>query len=403
MRRIPFSLPAIAALLVLAAPLALAGAAPTVIMISLDGTRPADLTEERLPAVVALAKRGARAERLIPSFPTNTFPNHVTLVTGVSPQRHGIVDNSFVDPERGLFQKKDIPAWIEVEPLWSIVERQGIVSASFHWVGSEGDWPGGSGPRYWKPFSAETDEAEKVDQILAWLDLKGAARPPLITSWFHGADHASHHHGPDSPEVIRSLRRQDVALARLLDGISERGLWGSTSVLIVSDHGMMVPQRRIDLGAALTRAGIDARVIGIGGFVSVRVDDRAADRVIEIARQLGLSAWRRDDAPASVPVRNVRFGAVVVVAPRGTAVVYQGLVLTGFHGHRPEDPEMAAVLVAAGRGIASGAVLQPVRNIDVAPTLLALLDLETPDWMQGRPIRELLTHEHISQPEEGGP
>ena len=153
----------------------------TVILISLDGTRPADVTAERLPSLFALGARGARAERLVPSFPSNTFPNHVTLVTGVAPERHGLVDNSFIDPERGLFRKKEIATWIEVEPLWSQLARRGIVSASYYWVGSEGAWPGGHAPRYWKPFSSATNEETKVVQILAWLDLPEADRPRFIT------------------------------------------------------------------------------------------------------------------------------------------------------------------------------------------------------------------------------
>ncbi len=365
-------------------------AAPTVILISMDGTRPADLRADRLPALLALAERGARVERLIPSLPSNTFPNHVTLVTGVSPSRHGIVDNSFFDPERGLFEKKDIPSWIALPPLWSILEEAGIVTASFHWVGSEGEWPGGAGPRYWKPFDKRTGEAEKVDQILAWLDLPASERPHFITSWFRGADHAGHHHGPESDEAAKALRRQSTQLQRLIDGIAARALWPTTTLIVVSDHGMMVPDVRIDLGKALKAAGLDARVFGIGGFVSIRVADDQADRAVAVAREQGLAAWRREQAPPDVPVQNPRFGPVVALAPRGAAVVYDGLVLTGFHGHRPDDPEMGAVLVAAGRGIVPGVQLPPVRNVDVAPTVLALFGLGPPSWMEGRPIAGLL-------------
>ena len=340
--------------------------------------------------MAGLAGRGTRAEKLLPSFPSNTFPNHVTLVTGVAPERHGIVDNTFVDPVRGLFEKKDIPTWIEVEPVWSLLARHGVVSASFHWVGSEGDWPGGGGPRYWKPFSSKTGEQEKVDQILAWLDLPAARRPRLITSWFHGADHAAHHHGPDSEEAVRSLALQDRAFRALLDGIAERSLWPTTTVIVVSDHGMMVPERRVDLGARLAEAGVEARVIGIGGFVSVRVADEEIPRAVEVARGLGLSAWPREDAPRELRLGSPRFGRLVVLAPRGTAIVYAGLVLTGFHGHRPEVPELAAILVAAGRGVVPGSETPVIRNVDVAPTVLALLGAPVPDWMEGRPIASLL-------------
>jgi hypothetical protein len=142
----------------------------------------------------------------------------------------------------------------------------------------------------------------------------------------------------------------------------------------------------VDLGGELEGAGIKARVIGIGGFASVRVEEEDAGKAVRIAKGLGLAAWRRADAPAWLRVANPRFGPVVAMAPRGTAIVYRGLVLTGFHGHSPDVPEMAAILVAAGRGVAPGTRLPEIRNVDVAPTVLRLLDVAVPGWMEGRPI-----------------
>jgi predicted AlkP superfamily pyrophosphatase or phosphodiesterase len=391
----------VAALVLLATGAARAASrAPTVVMISLDGTRPADVTPELLPSLIALAERGARAEALIPSFPTNTFPNHVTLVTGVAPERHGLVDNVFVDPERGAFERQEIPTWIEVEPLWSQVERRGLLSASFYWVGSEGAWPGGASPRYWRPFSGETGEREKVDQILAWLDLPAEQRPRLITSWFHGADHPAHVHGPGTPEVAKSLRAQNVAIAALIAGLDTRAWWDSLTLLFVSDHGMVTAPHRVDAGTVLTGAGIAARVTGIGGFANVylrRPGSEVASRAVSVLRGTGLSAWERDAAPAALRVQHRRFGDVVVTAPIGTAIVYAGLELTGFHGYAPEAPEMAAVLIAAGRGVPSGLVLPPIRNVDVAPTVLALLGLPVPAWMEGTPVEALVRPDSSSR------
>ena len=128
------------------------GRSPTVIMLSLDGTRPADVDLDTLPTLVGLAKQGTRAAGLAPATPSNTFPTHVTLVTGVAPDRHGIVNNFFIDPRRGMFRKKDIPSWLEVEPLWSYLEGRGVVTASYHWVGSEGPWRSGRGPTHWRRF-----------------------------------------------------------------------------------------------------------------------------------------------------------------------------------------------------------------------------------------------------------
>lgn len=366
---------------------------PSVILISLDGTRPADVREETLPSLVALGRRGAVAERLVPVPPSNTFPNHVSLVTGVAPERHGLVNNIFVDPERGVFEKKDMPSWIEVEPIWSILEGVGIPTASYYWVGSEGQWPGGHAPTHWHPFSSKTPESDKVTQIFAWLDLPvGKGRPRFISSWFHGADKAGHVKGPGSAAVDASLVSQEAAIRRLIEGIEERGLWESTTLIFVSDHGMVAAEREIDVGAALKSAGIRAGVFGIGGFATVVLREGAAARpqVVELVRGLGLEAYERERAPASWRVANPRFGDVVVRAPVGTAVVYRGLALKGFHGYDPEHASMAAIFYAAGRGVEQGARLPAVRNLDVAPTVLALLGLGAPEWMEGRAIAAIV-------------
>ena len=378
-------------------------AEPTVILISFDGTRPAAV--QGLPAFRRIATDGAWAERLIPAFPSNTFPNHVTFVTGVSPDRHGIVNNSFDDPLRGRYEYAADPTWIEVEPLWSLAARAGVVSAAYYWVGSEGAWRSGLAPRHWKAFDTATGETAKVEQILAWLDLPDAReRPRLITSWFHGADGASHRFGPDSEIVAGVLAKQDLALGALLDGLEERGLSGSTTVLVVSDHGMTETQHTADLAEALTDAGLDATVIGGGGFAQVELRgdaDRGSRiaRVVEIARGLGLEAWPNGQGPPEYAITNPRFGDVVVVAKLGTAIAEQsgigwllGIVglerfaMRGIHGHRPELPEMGALFGAIGRGVAAGARPGTVRAVDVAPTVLALLGLPIPEWMEGRPV-----------------
>ena len=368
---------------------------PVVILISLDGTRPADLNARDLPVLMGLADRGLRAERLLPVLPTNTFPNHVTLVTGVAPERHGIVNNLFIDPERGFFERDNIPSWIQVEPLWSLLERRGITSAAYHWVGSEGRWPGGRAPRYWMPFSKGTPEFTKVEKILEWLSLPDPdARPRFVTAWFRGGDHAGHHHGPGHSRVQTDLREQDLAIAALWNGLSERGLRPSTTLLFVSDHGMAAAQNRVDLTAALEEGGFAFRALGIGGFASVYLEDASPEqieRVTAAVRRAGIFAEARIAAAKTLPVDNPRFGDVIAIAPSGTAITRSGVSLKGFHGYAPKDPSMAGIFIAVGRGIPKGRVVPVVRSIDVAPTILALLGEEVPVWMEGRPVPDLLT------------
>lgn len=368
-----------------------------VILISLDGTRPADLIRADLPALMGLADEGLRAQELLPVLPTNTFPNHVTLVTGVAPDRHGIVNNFFVDPERGLFDRSDIPGWIEVEPLWSLLERRGLPSASYHWVGSEGSWPGGRAPRHWMPFSKNIPERRKVARILEWLTLPDpASRPRFVSAWFRGGDHAGHHHGPGHGRVRTALKSQDEAIAALWKGLEEHGLLSSTTVLFVSDHGMAAAQTRVDLTAVLEETGVASRALGIGGFASVYLEDPSPekiDRITLAARRAGVLAEDRIAASKTLPVSNPRFGDVIVRAPAGTAITHAGLSLEGFHGYDPADPAMAGIFIAVGRGIPKGRVVPLVRSIDVAPTILFLLGEKVPPWMEGRPVPAILKNQ----------
>lgn len=393
----------LAVLLALLAATTARAADPTVILLSFDGTRPE--VAAKLAAFQRIATAGAWADAMRPSFPSNTFPNHATLVTGVSPDRHGIVNNGFVDPARGRFDYAADPTWLEVEPLWSLVARAGVISASYHWVGSEGVWRSGLGPRHWKRFDTRVAERAKVEQILAWLDQTDPAeRPRFVTAWFHGADGTSHRFGPDSAATTAALARQNEDLVALLDGITARGLLESTTLLVVSDHGMAETRRSVDLAAAFAGEKLGARVIGGGGFATVvlrgkRDPEARADRVVAIARRIGLEAWRRGACPPEYSCANPRFGDAVVVAPLGVEIARRngaqrwlsrvglgGLAMRGVHGHRPELAEMAALFGAVGRGVAPGARLGTVRAVDVAPTVLSLLELPLPAWMEGRPI-----------------
>jgi len=307
-----------------------------------------------------------------------------------------MVNNSFIDPDRGRFKRDDPHSWIEAEPIWSIAERHGVPAASFYWVGSEGPWQGGSGPRETRKFSSRTREEKKVDQILEWLSIEDvASRPRLITCWFHGADHAAHVDGPGAPSVREALAPQEAAIARLIREMEARDLFVSTTLVFVSDHGMARAERRVNLARRLENKGLEVSVLGIGGFATVVFDpgERTPARIaqaVEIAREAGLEAWPRESGPADWHVGDPRFGDVVVRAPLGTAIVTPFTKIDGFHGYDARLPEMAGMLVAYGRGVEAGADLGVVSSLAVAPTVLRLLGLPVPDAMSVAPIEALL-------------
>ena len=175
-----------------------------VILISLDGVRHDYLDRADFPAFGRMEAEGLRADRLVPVFPSSTFANHVSLATGASVETHGIINNAFIDRDKGLYfygagegEGGEPRDWLQAEPLWVAAERQGLHSAVYFWVGSESDYRGQRPSYVRRPFDADIPDSAKVDQILEWLDLPRAERPRLIMSWWHGADGEGHTKGPN--------------------------------------------------------------------------------------------------------------------------------------------------------------------------------------------------------------
>jgi predicted AlkP superfamily pyrophosphatase or phosphodiesterase len=392
---------ALALLLVVLATSARA-AEPTVILLSWDGTRFDYPDREELPGLSRIARDGVRAERLIPVFPTTTFPNHVTLATGAPVDRHGIVANEFTDRARGEYRYSNDASWIEAEPLWAAAERQGVRAACFFWVGSETDWRGVGATHRRAPFDSSIGEAEKVDQILAWLALPEAQRPRLVMSWWHGADRAGHEYGPDSDEVAAALALQDGHLARLLGELDARGAWSHTTLLVVSDHGMSEVRDSVDALGALAAAGIGVARASGSTVAHVALDDAAQrdEALAALARVAGLRAWASDAVPEALRARfPSRTGDLVLVADRGLAFASASRMEVGYfwlralfggrrgaHGYLPDEPEMAGVFLAMGRGVPADLELGPVRALDVAATVAHLLGIAPPAQSEGARI-----------------
>ena len=183
------------------------------LLVSIDGYRADYLQRGLSPALAALARDGVRTS-MQPSFPSLTFPNHYTLVTGLRPDHHGIVNNTMYDIQLGKFSLGNRKAvsdgrwWAQGTPLWETAERNGLRTATMFWPGSEADIHGRH-PDYWKPYDGAVTPTQRVDQVLAWLDLPPGQRPTFLTLYFDAVDHAGHGHGPDSPQVDQALRETD--------------------------------------------------------------------------------------------------------------------------------------------------------------------------------------------------
>jgi predicted AlkP superfamily pyrophosphatase or phosphodiesterase len=216
--------------------------APPVLLISLDAFR-ADYLERGLtPTLTRIAREGVRTAWMTTSYPSLTFPNHYTIVTGLRPDHHGIVHNTMRDPVLGSFglgnrDAVGTGAWWGGEPAWVSAERAGLPTATLFWPGSEAPIQGVR-PTRWIPYDATMSISARVDRVLAWLGEPQTTRPRLATLYIETLDDAGHNHGPDSAELATALREVDTAMERLLDGLATRGLLDAVNLIITSDHGM---------------------------------------------------------------------------------------------------------------------------------------------------------------------
>src|SRR5271154_5486438 len=238
-----------------------------VILVSLDGFRYDYAKKYDAKNLLALAGAGATApEGMIPAYPSLTFPNHYTLATGLYPEHHGIVANSFYDPERKQTYSLSNPAtvtdgsWYGGTPLWVLAEQQGMRTACFFWPGSEAEIQGVR-PSYYLKYDEKVPNHERVEQVLAWLRLPEERRPHFITLYFSEVDHQGHEHGPDSAEVRAAVAVVDKEIGALSEGLAKLQL--PVDVIVVADHGMATVEGDwITLSDYFSDAGAFEKIVG---------------------------------------------------------------------------------------------------------------------------------------------
>ena len=382
------------------------GGADTVVVISIDGMRWDYPARAGAPALARMSSEGASCGALVPPFPSSTFPAHASLATGVYPDRHGIVNNEFIDRQRGLYRREDEASWLLAEPIWVTAERQGVRTAVYHWVFSYTPWHG-LAATIRMPFSRETTDREKVDRIVEWLSLRDAQRPRLILSYLHGPDSAGHLEGPEAPAVMERVRQTDQLVERLL-----RALEGvpRSALVVVSDHGM-APVSRVLRTAEFLRDGAArrARAVSSGAVSNIYCPDAPSCDGAESAlrRTTGVSVFRQEALPDDLRCRQPsRTGDLVAIAPAGAyfADGPNGVrPARGMHGYRPEEKSMQGIFRAWGAGVRRGSRSDSIRAVDVAPFVCRLLGIECPPGIDGRAPEELLAGADSGPASERGP
>lgn len=353
---------------------------PVVILVSVDGVRHDYPSLHEMTTLQEMAQKGASMEGLIPVYPSKTFPNHYSIVTGMRPAEHRIWENNFYDP---VFQKTYSPSdpfavqdgrWYGGIPLWSLAESQGMRTASYFWVGSEAKIAGHR-PTYMIPYNPQVPNQERVEQVLKWVALPYSKRPGFITLYFSMVDNAGHSYGPTSKETREAAQEADSLIRKLWEGLKNSQV--PYVLVIVSDHGMtsLDPKKIKDLSNVVTED--DFEIQGSGSFVTLHL--KKPERRVVLERKL------RDFLEPEIQVVSVKDNpnSIPLAYPKGTLTIDPRLgdfVLAAHspwyldlpkrrksqqaasHGWSPQNREMQGIFFAVGTGIPEGRKLPPLEN-----------------------------------------
>ena len=362
---------------------------PPLILISMDGFRwdYIALHPAETPHLQQLIREGSSARALIPVYPSNTFPNHYSIVTGLYPAHHGIINNEMFDPALQTFFHYNRPAsahdnrWWGGEPIWVTAVKQGHPSASSFWVGSEAEIEGVR-PTYWKNYDYTIPFEKRLDELAGWLKLPAEQRPAVITFYFAETNSAGHKFGPDSPELTAAVKLLDAHLGAMQERLKADGQ--VVNLVIVSDHGMtnLSVNRVVVLDDYLDPAFV--QVDFFGSAAGVRPLDGNADSVVRALSALPhAKAYLTKDMPAHFHFSaNPRIPPVWIVPDEGWEIetrahfkVVRGKYLKGDHGFDPALDNMHGILIANGPSFKRGVVIDPVENVHIYNLLCAALQL----------------------------
>jgi len=361
----------------------------SLLLVSLDGFRPDYLTPQNTPTLWQISKEGALAENgMLPSFPTLTFPNHYSLVTGLHPENHGIIANEMKDPDiadrfsLGNRLVTNDPRWWIGEPIWVTAQKQGLKSATMFWPGSEAEIHGVR-PTYFVPYDQQMPAAKRVEQFLSWLDLEASARANFFTLYFEEVDSIGHKFGPKSPEILQALRNVDSAMALLVQGLKDRNLWGKMNLIVSSDHGMVEieNQKRIDL-QEIFKIFPNVETIGGGalmGAFSKNIKELAALKANLKNASPHIDVYLKNEIPSHFHYqKSARIPDLLIVAKEGAYIQMKPVIASagGTHGYDHRLKSMRALFLAHGPAFQQSLFKNEFSNRDVYPLMCKILQIK---------------------------
>lgn len=362
---------------------------PYVLLISLDGFR-WDYIDKYKPAFLSeFAKESARLTSLRPAFPTKTFPNHISIVTGSYPENHGIVANRFYAPDlKKIYNIKDSktvtnPDFYLRKPLWVIAEEQDMRTASYFWPGSEAAITG-IYPSHYKKYNHNASHQERIEGVLNWYKLPSSERPQLITTYFHDIDSAGHRFGQDSPELIAAINNVDDTIREMVNMV--RLLDFEVNIVIVSDHGMVdYPAENYEY--LPTWLNDEYKVVATNPIVLIYDEGKSTRTLAQTVAELNQQAkhyqcYQYQDIPTKFNASKTnRIGDIACLTDKDWSIGFTGKTSKGNHGWSQFNTrDMDGIFYAKGPAFKEKVQLDTVENVNIMPLLAKILgvDITTP-------------------------
>jgi len=363
-----------------------------VILISMDGFR-WDYTERTdTPNFDFLIENGVRAESLIPVFPSFTFPNHLSIATGLYPENHGIVSNTMYDEVFDAWytigegsESVTESRWYEGEPIWVTAEKQGKVTATYFWPGSEAEI-NGERPTYWYVFNVSTSNETILDQVLAWLDLLESERPIFITAYFNDANYWGHRLGPEAVEMDTVIQGLDVDLGRLIAGLTVRDLLDKVNIIVTADHGMVEidRDRMIFLDDYINLS--DVTMVGWSPIAAIIPNEGLEESIYQslVDAHPRFSVYKKGETPEHLHYRNHRrITPIIGIADEGWSISTRSYYTNnpeaytgGTHGYDPVFQSVHGIFLAYGPAFKDGLSVPSFQNIHIYELIANVLSIE---------------------------
>lgn len=358
---------------------------PYVVILSMDGFKwnYADLVNT--PNFDKIEQIGVRAQ-MQASFPTKTFPNHYTIATGLYPDHHGIVNNTFWDPQRkALYQISDRSKvqdgyFYGGEPMWVTAEKQDVISASYFWVGSEAKIDGYY-PSIWKVYDHNFSFYQRADSVISWLQLPEDKRPHIITWYVNQPDSYGHKYGPNSDEIKDTIVGLDKLLGYFMDKLSQIDIANKVNVIVTADHGMeeIVQNRSLSLSDYINTNWVDG-ILGGNPTYNIWAKNGFKDSVENALSKVPHIKYY---SSSTIPERfhymsNARCGDFVAIADSSWALFSSSIPnfdIGGTHGYDNSNTNMDAIFYAYGPAFKENYHSPRFENVDIYNLICKILNL----------------------------